>query len=493
MFIHKFGGTSVGDAARLAGVADIILKQHNLVQSAGIVVVVSAMSGVTDQLIAGGWAAAEGRDRDFREIKANLLQRHLEAAEALLGSGPQRLEISGMIEDRLHDLERLYRSIAILGEFTPRGSDAVSSIGELLSANLLAAALRERGARAQAISAAELIVTDSNFGQARPQLDKTKERLVGRIPPLVERGIIPVITGYLGANEAGVTTTLGRGGSDYTAAILGAGLGAREVWIWSDVDGILTADPNLVAEAHTLSELSYTEAAELAYYGADVLHPKTIRPLIEGNIPLRILNSFNPEHPGTLIVESPHPGRVVKPAMISTTGLSLVAIGSRDDSWAPQHAAAALQVLGDSGVEVQLFSQSLADHSLSLVVRQQDQAHCLALLRKKFANGHEWSTPGGGMPDDTGDHPYTTNGTYYLGVKEKVVTVSVVGFPGADSDGQAVSRAFLALGKLGTRIIAVAQAGAGMGQGISFCIPQDQLAGAVRFLHRELGLEEQLN
>lgn len=471
MLVHKFGGTSVGDASRLAGVADIIIRQHERPSfdggATGTIVVVSAMSGVTDQLIAGGWAAAEGRDRDFREIKANLLHRHLEAVEALLGSGPQRLEISGMIEDRLHELERLYRSIAILGEFTPRVSDAVSSIGEFLSANLLAAALRERGVRSQAISAVELIVTDSHFGQARPLLDQTNERLAGRIPQLVDRGILPVVTGYLGANETGVTTTLGRGGSDYSAAILGAGLGAREVWIWSDVDGILTADPNLVAEAHTLSELSYTEAAELAYYGADVLHPKTIRPLFERDIPLRILNSFNPDHPGTLIVKSPHPGRVVKPAMISTTGLSLVAIGSRDDSWAPQHAAAALQALGESGVEAPLFSQSLADHSLNLVVREQDQAHCLVLLKKKFPNG-----------------------SYTLGVKEKVATVSVVGFPGADSGEQVVSQAFLAFGKLGTRIIAVAQAGAGMGQGISFCIPQDQLASAVRFLHRELGLEE---
>lgn len=474
MLVQKFGGTSVGNGGRLAGVADIIIRQHERPSIeegvTGTVVVVSAMSGVTDQLIAGGWAAAEGRDRDFREIKAGLLQRHLEAAEALLGSGPQRLEISGMIEDRLHELERLYRSIAILGEFTPRVSDAVSSIGEFLSANLLAAVFRERGVRTQAISAVELIVTDSHYGQARPLLDQTNARLAERLAPMVTRGIIPVVTGYLGANETGVTTTLGRGGSDYSAAILGAGLNAREVWIWSDVDGILTADPNLVAEAHTLSELSYTEAAELAYYGADVLHPKTIRPLFERDIPLRILNSFNPDHPGTFIVKSPHPGRVVKPAIISTTGLSLVAIGSRDDFWSPQHAATALQALGEAGVEAPLFSQSLADHSLNLVVREQDQAHCLALLKKSFPNG-----------------------SYSLGVKEKVATVSVVGFPGADSDGQVVSQAFLALGKLGTRIIAVAQAGFVMGQGISFCIPQDQLAGAVRFLHRELGLEDELN
>jgi aspartate kinase len=501
MIVHKFGGTSVGDSARLAGVAEIILRHHRRQTSEeeanGSVVVVSAMSGVTDQLIAGGWAAAEGKDAEFREIKAGLLQRHLQAASTLLESNQERLEVSGLIEDRLHDLERLYRSIAVLGEFTSRGSDAVSSMGELLSANLLAAALRERGERAQAISATELIVTDGHFGQARPCIPQTNDRLARRLLPLVERGVIPVVTGFIGATEGGVTTTLGRGGSDYTAAILGAGLNAEAVWIWSDVDGILTADPNLVHGAHTLSELSYKEAAELAYYGAEVLHPKTIRPLIEKDIPLSILNSLNPGHPGTLIIKTPHPERLAWPAIISTHSLSLVAIGTRDDSWAPHNAAAALQVLGKAGVDVPLFSQSIADHSLNLVVREGDLDHCLALLRKKFANGHEWSMPGQVVGYTTGQNPYTTNGAYFLGVKEQVAIVSVVGFTGADRDGQVVSRAFLSLGKHGTRIIAVAQSGiasnpavAEMGQGISFCIPQEQLAGAVQFLHHELGLDE---
>ena len=189
------------------------------------------------------------------------------------------------------------------------------------------------GERAQAIPATELIVTDENFGAARPLLSLTNQRLAQRVKPLVERGVIPVITGYIAATERGVTTTLGRGGSDYTAAIIGAGLEAEEVWIWSDVDGILTADPNLVPQARTLAELSYAEAAGLAYYGADVLHPKTIRPLIESGVPLRILNSFNPDHPGTLIVKNPSSDRLLSPAIISTTGLSLIAVGTQDDSW----------------------------------------------------------------------------------------------------------------------------------------------------------------
>ena len=494
MIIHKFGGTSVGNAERISKVADILIKQHskhpnrgNGEPPNGTVAVVSAMSGVTDQLIAGARAAADGRDSDYREVKARLLQKHLEVVETLLNHSPERLEVGGLIEDRLHDLERLYRSIAVLGEFTVRGCDAVTSLGEQLSASILAAVLRERGERAQAIPATELIVTDENFGAARPLQAPTNQRLVQRVKPLVERGVIPVVTGYIAATERGVTTTLGRGGSDYTAAILGAGLEAEEVWIWSDVDGILTADPNLVPQARTLAELSYAEAADLAYYGADVLHPKTIRPLFESGVPLRILNSFNSDHPGTLIVKNPKPDRALWPAIISTTGLSLIAVGTQDDSWTLGKAARALQLLSEAGLDVPLFSQSFSEHSLNLVVRELNQTHCLNVLRAEFGGDASalqgdasalQTTEGSGAPGSDNLHS--------LGVKEKVATVSVVGFPGWTESG-IVSHAFTALGKHGTRVIAVAQAGTGYS--VSFCIPGDQVSSTVRFLHHELGLD----
>jgi len=495
MIVHKFGGTSIGDAQRIANVANIIIEQHNKTKDVppgtkpgdalqGTAVVVSAMTGVTDQLITGGRAAAEGKDSVYREIKSRLLQRHLEVVETLLNRSPERLEVGGLIEDRLHDLERLYRSIAVLGEFTVRGCDAVASLGEQLSSSILAAVLRERGERAQAIPATELIVTDETFGVAQPLKGPTNQRLAQRVRPLIERGVIPVITGYIAATERGVTTTLGRGGSDYTAAIVGAGLGAEEVWIWSDVDGILTADPNIVPEARTLTELSYAEAASLAYYGADVLHPKTIHPVIEADIPLRILNSFNPTHPGTLIVKNPGTKRGLWPAIISTTGLSLIAVGTQDDHWTQREAARALQLLSEAGVEVPLFSQSFSEHSLNLVVREQNHAHCLNVLRREFGGDHSWAKAD--STENTPDEQPHTNGIYNLGVKEKVATVSVVGFPGWSENG-IVSHAFTALGRCGTRVIAVAQAGSEYS--VSFCIPEDQVESTVRFLHRELGPE----
>jgi len=474
MIVHKFGGTSVGDAQRFARVADILLEQHRKTGGAAsgeTVAVVSAMSDVTNQLIAGARAAAEGKDTVYREIKAGLLYRHLEVIETLLNHSPERLEVGGLVEDRLHELERLYRSIAVLGELTIRGRDAVASFGEQLSVNILAAVLRERGVRAQAISATQLIVTDDHFGAATPLMDKTRQRLQQRVRPLIERGVIPVITGYIAATEGAVTTTLGRGGSDFAAAIVGAGLDADEVWIWSDVDGILTADPNLVSQARTLTELSYTEAIDLAYFGADVLHPKTIRPDTEYGIPLRILNSFSPTHPGTLIVETPSPDRELLPAIISTTGLSLVAVGTRDDTWTLHMAARALQRISEAGVDVLMFSQSFSEHTLNLVVREQDQAHCLSVLRREFENGRQ------------GD-------AYSLGTKERVATISVVGVPGWNGNETGiVSHAFSALGKHGTRVIAVAQAATEYS--VSFCIPEEQVADTVRFLHRELGLEDE--
>jgi len=465
MIVHKFGGTSVKNAERFSNVA-AILQEHNSAPGE-TVVILSAMSGVTDQLISGARAAAEGKDSVYREIKAGLLSRHLKVVEALLGHSPERLEMGGLIEDRLHELERFYRSIAMLGELTARGCDAVASFGEQLSANILAALLREQGARAQVVSATEVIVTDDGFGAASPKMELTRQRLQERIVPLLQRGVIPVITGFVGATQEGVPTTLGRGGSDLSAALVGAGLSADEVWIWSDVDGILTADPNIVAQARTLTELSYAEAAELAYYGADVLHPKTIQPVVENSIPLRIVNSYNPHHPGTLIVESPNPDRELLPAIISTTGLSLIAIGSQDDSWSLQMAARALQKLSETGLEVLMFSQSFSEHSLNLIVREQDQAHCLKALSQAFENGKPESV-------------------YNLGLQEQVATISVVGVPDWNEKGT-VSHTFAALGNHGTRVIAVAQAATEYS--VSFCIPEEQITNTVRYLHRELRLE----
>ena len=464
MRVMKFGGTSVGSAERMSAVADIVRSSDD----PRVVVVASAMSGVTNQLIAAARAAADGKDSVYRQIKSDLVARHLQVINQLLENSSERLDLAAKIEDHLYDFERLCRSIAVLGELTPRGTDAVASIGEHLSCPILAAVLRARAVPAEMVSATDLVITDANYGGAAPLMDQTGERVRAQLLPMLERGQVPVVTGYVGATEGGVTTTLGRGGSDYTASILGAGLRADEVWIWTDVDGILTADPKIVPEARPLDELSYDEAADLAYFGADVLHPKTIRPVADRGIPLCIANSFSPSHSGTLIGSAPSSTRPAVGAIISVKGLSLAVLVGDIKHWGPEIAARALRRLGEAGVDVLMFSQSLSQSSLNVIVRQQDEEHCLMVLEREFETERQ------------------TGIITQVALQARVAAVSVVGEP--DGEGNSiVPRAFAALGQHSTRVISVTQAASE--NNVTFAIPEEDMDNVVRFIHRELALD----
>lgn len=463
MLVMKFGGTSVGSGERFAQVARIVQGTRP-----ELVVVVSAMSGATSALIDGARAAAAGHERRYRAIKAQLLAQHLAAADELLVDSPERVHMAEDVERRLREYERLCLSIATLGEFTMRGNDAVASIGEELSSRILAAALRARGRSAKAVSATTLIRTDERYGSAVPDMAATRELIQRNLRPLLDRGISPIVTGFIGATEQGVTTTLGRGGSDYSAAILGACLDADEVYIWTDVDGILTADPRLVPEARTLEVLSYVEAEELAYFGANVLHPKTVAPLAERGIALRIKNSFAADQPGTQIVPEPDPHRSIMPAIISTEGLSLIGIVGNGSTWSLHMASRALRCLAEAGVDVLMFSQSFTERSLSLVVQRYDRAHSTDVLEKEFENELRL-----GLLSHTG-------------AREEVAAVSIVGMPGAGGEPIA-PRAYRALGQLGLRVISIAQAASAYS--VSFVISERDVARAVPYIHHELGLQ----
>jgi aspartokinase/homoserine dehydrogenase 1 len=465
MLVIKFGGTSVGDATRLASVSQII--QNAKGKEEQVVVVVSAMSGVTNSLVKAARAAAEGDEVTHRRIGEELLTLHRDACEALTAHEGERRDTCWFIEDRLRDVERFCRSLTVLRELTIRAQDAISSIGEKLSVHILAAHLRTQGTRAQAVDATELIVTDDNFGAANPLMKETREKVRQSIPPLLKQGLVPIITGYIGATAEGVTTTLGRGGSDYTAAIIGVCLDADEVWIWTDVDGILTADPNIVKQARPLKELSYVEAAELAYFGADVLHPKTIKPLEERGIPLRIVNSFNPTDPGTLIIKKPQRTPRNVQAIISTKGLSLIGVAGNGDAWTPEVAARALSRLAREGVDVLMFTQSFSERQLNLLVRQGDMDHGLKALRREFQGELE------------------RRAIAKLDIQHPVATISVVGGPGEDGMS-IVPKTFAALGKHRTKVISIAQASSEYN--VSFVVTEDEVDDTVRLIHEELGL-----
>jgi len=296
--VMKFGGTSVGDASCISRAAKIIV---DAARDYRCVAVVSAMSGVTNQLIEAANHARAGKAGEAARVLETLRKQHESALVALIPLEEERQKIRQKVEDLLAEGRRLCEGTALLRELTPRTLDAVSSLGERLSAPLVAAAVKEAGAACEAIEASELIVTDAFHGGAEPQVELTREKSQARICPLLEKGIVPVVTGFIGATADGQLTTLGRGGSDFSATLLGAALDADEVIIWTDVDGVLTADPRLVPEARTIPVISYREAAELAYFGAKVLHPKTLNPVAQAAIPVWIRNSFTPEKPGTKI------------------------------------------------------------------------------------------------------------------------------------------------------------------------------------------------
>jgi aspartate kinase len=263
--------------------------------------------------------------------------------------------------------------------------DAVTSLGERLSARILAALLRQQGARSEAVDATDLIVTDDTFQDAAPLIEATREQVAARLGPLLEAGILPVVTGFVGATREGVTTTLGRGGSDFSAAILGDCLDADEVWIWTDVDGVMTTDPNIVPEARVIPVLSYSEVSELAYYGAKVLHPRTIRPVVERGIPLRVKNTFNPAFAGTRVVREPEstPGTVK--AVTAIKGLSLVTVEGRGMLGVPGIAARTFSAVASQGASVLMISQSSSEQSICFVLPTAAVPPVISAIEKEMA------------------------------------------------------------------------------------------------------------
>ena len=387
----KFGGTSVGSTAAIARVAEIVrlVRDNELHPTPGVTarqvaIIVSAMSGVTDALIHAAHAAVAGDTDTVGNTVDELRRRHLDTLDALLPDNGERVRLSGEVERLLDRVHSLYRAITILGELTPRGLDVVSGLGERLSAPIVAATLRANGINAAAIDATTLIVTDDCFGAAGPLMPETRSRVRERLVPLLEKGITPVVTGFIGATREGIPTTLGRGGSDYSATIVGAALDSDEIWIWSDVDGVMSADPRVVPDARTIEALSYSEAAEFSYFGAKVIHPKTILPAVEREIPLRILNSFNPRHPGTRIVAHPPVnGRVVK-GITAVKQVSMVTVEGRGMLGTPGIAARVFAAVATEQVNVLMISQSSSEQSICFIVPREAAARTLRALRSAF-------------------------------------------------------------------------------------------------------------
>jgi aspartate kinase len=324
MVVQKFGGTSVADPDAIRRLIEIV-RTARARDGRGPVVVVSAMSGVTDALLQIAASAGSGRAQEALQKIEQLRHRHLEVAKALAGAPD---ELTAQIDVHFDELCAVVRALAVLREVSPRTLDVIAAIGELLSSRLVSAALRQAGIPAEWVDARHAIVTDDDHTRAVPRMRETSAALRASVVPLLDSGRVPVLGGFVGATAAGHTTTLGRGGSDYSAALVGAGTDADEIQIWTDVDGMLTADPRVIAAPRLVPTLSFDEAAELAYFGAKVLHPSTILPAVERNIPVRILNSRKAEGAGTLITATGADGGSQLTALACKRDLTVVDITS---------------------------------------------------------------------------------------------------------------------------------------------------------------------
>ncbi len=366
IYVMKFGGTSVGSIDAIQRAAKLVQHYSNLDNQ--MVVVVSAMRGVTDELIHCAESAAAGDEATYELLAGELRNRHLRVLSGLLPKGMERSQLGKVIDQHIDELSNFCRSIHIMGELTPRGMDAITSLGERLNARIVSAALKNIGLSSQAVNATNLIITDETFQNAVPLMDITRDELKKQLTPLLVDGVVPVVTGFIGSTKNGVITTLGRGGSDYTAAILGAGLDADAVWTWTDVDGVLTADPRIVSNAQVIPTLSYNEVSELAYFGAKVLHPKTIRPIIERDIPLWVKNTFNPSHPGTRISKEPRDTRGNVSAISTVSNLSMITVEGRGMLGVPGIAARTFSAVARTGASVLMISQASSEQSISFVI-----------------------------------------------------------------------------------------------------------------------------
>ena len=462
----KFGGTSVGSADTIRVAAGLVRAEH--AKGTQIAVVVSAMSGVTNLLLEGAQTASRG-DHGWQDLAATLHSRHADTVASLLTTPAEQSLVRERIDTHIGEFRALCHAVEVLGEASPRALDAISSLGERICMHIMAAHLRESGCAAEAVRSMELIRTDETFQAARPDFDTTRELCRARLLPLLKTRTVPVITGFIGATAAGAITTLGRGGSDYTAAIIGSVLAADEVVIWTDVDGVMSTDPRIAPNARTLPTVTFREISELAFYGAKVLHPLAVRPMIEHGGTLWIRNTFNPTGPATRIVpDGTAPsgavpsGAVPLKAVTAINDQSLVTIEGRGMLGVQGIAARAFGAVARTGTSVTLITQASSEQSICFTVPSPSTSRVITALNSEFT---------GELARNEIDRIWDRTG---------VVIVSVVG-SGMSTVPGIPGRVFTAVGNQNINIIAIAQGSSECS--ISLIVSAEQSDNSVRAIH----------
>jgi aspartate kinase len=461
----KFGGSSLSDGGEIRRVAE--LTSNYLKKDVTPILVASAMSGVTDDLINITEVAARGRRKtieDFLEIFCN---RHMTALSKSIHRKKVQSKTASDVQQELETLGQILTGISYLREVTPRSRDYVLSFGERISSRILTGTLVDLGLKSKYFTGGEAgILTDDNYGSARPLLKTTTQQIKGRINSLPDKGIIPVITGFIGETQNGVTTTLGRGGSDYTSTIVGAAVGADEVWIWTDVDGLMTADPKLVPDAKTIQEISFPEAMEMVHFGAKNMHPKALEPAQDHNLPVRIKNASNPDHPGTLICsrETSPTENIVK-AISIIRDAALVTVAGAGVVGTPDIVAEVFSLVGSLGVDVYMVSQGSSEANISFAIPRNLLDKTVNLLEMRL------------LGDDVRS----------ITPEDDVSIIAVIGAGMKGTPGVA-ARVFQSVAGKNVNVRMIAQGSSELN--ISFVVKETDISTAAQVLHSEFKLIE---
>lgn len=461
----KFGGTSVGSVDAIKNLVHIVQRDYE--QGNAVAVVVSAMSGVTDLLIKSVEMAAHGDKWGYLSISRDIRDRHEYAINQLIPPGHERDQTLLAVNKLLDSHVELCNAINILGEATPRIVDAIVSFGERLSSVQIAAFLRQGGVDAQAIDAGKLILTDDTYQNAQPLWDETEKRIERGLYPLLSEGVVPVITGFIGATSDGNYTTLGRGGSDYSAAIFAANVHSDEFIIWTDVDGVMTTDPRIDKRARVLPYVSYQEVGELAYYGAKVLHPKTVQPIINLGIPMWVRNTFNPDYPGTKIGHESRESQTVIKAVTAIRNVSMLTVSGKG-------------MLGVPGIAGRTFlSASLAQANILMISQSSsEQSFCFTVMDNvaqavKVSVEHELR------------QEILRQNVDGIDIQDDIVIITAVGAGMRGIPGVA-GRIFTTMGDNRINVLAIAQGSSECS--ISFVVAEVDMEKTVKVLH-SLALE----
>ncbi|MCZ6613450.1 MAG: aspartate kinase [Thaumarchaeota archaeon] len=458
--IMKFGGSSVDSASELRQVSELV-KSHS--QKNQIIVVVSALRGVTDSLLASCEKAEGGDKASAKKYVQDLSDKHINLVRSATTDKKSLNSVEKKIRTLIKDLEKLLLGVSYLGETTARSRDQILSYGERLSVQVLHSVLKDQKIKSVCLTGAEAgILTDSNFGEATPLMNVTKHQVTEILVPYLDKGVVPIVTGFIAGNQDHVVTTLGRGGSDYTATILASSVDADEVWFWTDVDGLMTADPRLIGEAKTILDISFREAMEMTIFGAKAMHPRALEPAMHAKIPVRIRNTFNPSNKGTLVQlsQSVKPVDIVK-AVVLVKDVAVINLVGTGMVGKPGTIARIFDVLAKGGINVLMISQTVSEANVSLAIKRQDLDNAINSLETALLGS-------GSILEISGEND-----------------VSVIAVVGAGMKGTrgVAARVFQCVSEAKVNVRIIAQGSSELN--ISFVVKEKEAKRAVRAIHGE--------